>query len=84
MKKTWCIPSGWFTPGSRHRTLDELKNLKIFLPNGALKPITYLATFDSIVAAAEIKRENLQTIGIVSARLENRDLGAPSKILRAS
>lgn len=66
-------------PGSRSRTLEELNNLKIFLPNGNLKPISSLARIDIKSGAAEIHRENLQTIGIVSSRLANRDLGSTIK-----
>ena len=70
-------------PGSRNRSIDELKNLKIFLPNGNLKPISELATVQLKKGSAEINRENLQTMGIVSARLENRDLGSTIKDIKS-
>jgi CzcA family heavy metal efflux pump len=63
-------------PGSRQRTVEDLKKLKIFLPDGRLKPISELATVTINPGAAEIDRENLQSMGVVSARLNNRDLGS--------
>ncbi|MEO6831425.1 MAG: efflux RND transporter permease subunit [Chitinophagaceae bacterium] len=63
-------------PGSRQRTVEDLKKLKIFLPDGSLKPINELATLSINPGAAEIDRENLQSMGVVSARLNNRDLGS--------
>jgi len=70
-------------PGSRNKSLDELKNLKIFLPNGSLKALSELATINLTSGAAQIQRENLQSMGIVSARLENRDLGSTIKNIRS-
>ena len=63
-------------PGIRQRTVEDLKNLKIFLPDGRLKPISELATVNINPGAAEINRENLQSMGVVTARLNNRDLGS--------
>ncbi len=70
-------------PGSRNKSLDELKNLKIFLPNGTLKALTDLASVKMNSGAAQIERENLQTMGIVSARLNNRDLGSTIKDIKS-
>jgi CzcA family heavy metal efflux pump len=69
-------------PGSRNKSLDELKSLQIFLPNGNLKKLTTLATVKLNSGSAQIKRENLQSMGIVSARLENRDLGSTIKDIK--
>ncbi|HUZ57405.1 MAG TPA: efflux RND transporter permease subunit [Hanamia sp.] len=82
-EKNMVYPIRLVYPGSRNRTLEELKNLKIFLPNGNLMPISSLAKIDIKSGAAEINRENLQTIGIVSARLENRDLGSTIKDIKS-
>ncbi|MGN6265348.1 MAG: efflux RND transporter permease subunit [Ginsengibacter sp.] len=70
-------------PGSRYKTLDELKSLPIFLPNGTIKPLNALAAISLHKGAAEIDRENLQSMGIVSARLENRDLGSTIKEIQS-
>jgi CzcA family heavy metal efflux pump len=65
--------------GYLHRSVDQMSRLQIFLPNGKLKPISELATIQVNAGDAEIKRENLQTMGEVTARLEHRDLGSVMK-----
>jgi CzcA family heavy metal efflux pump len=62
--------------GYKNHSIDQLGQLKIFLPSGKLKPIRDLATIQVNAGDAEIKRENLQSMGEVTARLENRDLGS--------
>lgn len=66
-------------PGSRKLSVADIDKLQIFLPNGKLKPITELATVQINPGDAEIQRENLQSMGVVTARLENRDLGSVVK-----
>lgn len=66
-------------PESRRLSMDNINNLQIFLPNGKLKPISELATVKINEGDAEIERENLQSMGVVSARLESRDLGSVMK-----
>lgn len=66
-------------PGSRKISIDDLSSLQIFLPNGKLIPITQLATVKINAGDAEIERQDLQTMGVVTARLENRDLGSVIK-----
>ena len=68
--------------GYQHRSVDQLGRLQIFLPSGKLKPINELATIQVNAGDAEIKRENLQTMGEVTARLENRDLGGVIKEIK--
>ena len=63
-------------PGSRKLSVTDIGNMQVFLPNGKLKPITELATVQVSPGEAEIQRENLQSMGVVTARLENRDLGS--------
>lgn len=63
-------------PNSRKLGIDDIDRLQIFLPGGQLKPITDLATVTVNSGDAEIQRENLQSMGVVSARLDNRDLGS--------
>ena len=51
-------------PGSRkHRAVDDIKQLQIFLPDGRLKPISELATIKLNAGDAEIQRENLAIHG---------------------
>ena len=63
-------------PGSRKLSVAEIERLQVFLPGGKLKPINELAAVQVNSGDAEIQRENLQSMGVVSARLENRDLGS--------
>lgn len=70
-------------PGSTSSSVDDLKNLTIFLPDGRLKPIKELATVNLEPGATQIERENLQSMGVVSARLENRDLGSTMKDIKS-
>jgi CzcA family heavy metal efflux pump len=62
--------------GYKNHSVDQLSRLQIFLPSGKLKAIQELATIQVNEGDAEIKRENLQNMGEVTARLENRDLGS--------
>lgn len=63
-------------PYNRSHSLDDISKMQVFLPSGQLKPITELATVQVNTGDAEIERENLQSMGVITARLENRDLGS--------
>jgi Cu/Ag efflux pump CusA len=65
-------------------SVDDLKKLKVFLPGGGLKAISELATIEVNQGEAEIQRENLQSMGVVTARLKNRDLGSTMKDIQAN
>ncbi len=65
--------------GNSTRSLDEMKRMQIFLPNGQLKSIVSLADVELNKGEAEIQREDMQNIGVVEARLDNRDLGSAIK-----
>jgi CzcA family heavy metal efflux pump len=58
------------------RSLSDIKQLKIFLPNGHSVPISSLVTITAKKGTAEIERENLQMMCVVTARLDYRDLGS--------
>jgi Cation/multidrug efflux pump len=62
--------------GSATRDLNEMKQQQVLLPNGKLKPITSLASVTLVKGDPEVKRENLQSMGVVTARLNSRDLGS--------
>ena len=66
-------------PNSVRQSVEGIKQLQIFSPSGRLIPITDLATVKVNTGDAEIKRENLQSMGVVTGRLENRDLGSTMK-----
>jgi len=71
-------------PDSRSATVTDLGNIQVFLPSGKLRPVTDLAQVTTTAGAAEIKRENLQAMGEVTARLENRDLGSVMKDIQSA
>jgi Cu/Ag efflux pump CusA len=66
-------------PNSRQQSVEGIKQMQIFLPSGQLKSITELASIRLNAGDAEIERENLQSMGVVTSRLENRDLGSTIK-----
>ena len=71
-------------PQSRNSTLESMKNQMIFLPNGKLIPIGSLAKVRIDTGVAELQRENLQSMGVVTARKEGRDIGGIMKDIKSS
>ena len=55
----------------------------ISLPNGTLKPLSEFATVN-ITSGSKVNREDLQTLGIVTARLDNGDLGGTIKEIKTN
>ena len=66
-------------PDAQKSSVNRMKQQFIFLPNGKLKPVTELASIEVKEGAAEITRENSQSVVIVTARLNERDLGSVMK-----
>lgn len=58
-----------------NQSLNDINNSMITLPNGTLKPLSEFADVTITTGTSEINRENLQTVGIVTARLDNNNLG---------
>lgn len=58
---------------------EKLKQLKICTSSGNYCNLESLADFSIQSGISEIERENLQTMGVVTARLNNRDLGSVMK-----
>ncbi len=69
-------------PNSNNLSVSAVNNSLIFLPNGQMKPIKEFANVTLQPGAAEVDREDLQTMGIVTSRLENRDLGSTMKEIK--
>jgi CzcA family heavy metal efflux pump len=69
-------------PGSRNLSIDQLRKLPIFIPNGKRIQLSDLAKVTVSAGDAEVVRENLQPLGVVSARLDNRDLGGTMQDIR--
>jgi CzcA family heavy metal efflux pump len=68
---------------SEKRSLEDIKKLQLFLPNGQSIPISSLVTISAQKGVAEIERENLQMISVVTGRLDNRDLGSVMNDIQA-
>ena len=66
-------------PNALRTSVSSLNNGNILLPNGLLKPISTVANIQIEKGVAEIERENQKMMGVVTARLENRDLGSTLK-----
>jgi Cu/Ag efflux pump CusA len=66
-------------PYAQRANVNSLRNGNIFLPNGLLKPINTVAAVSIDRGVAQIERENQKMMGVVTARLENRDLGSTLK-----
>jgi multidrug efflux pump subunit AcrB len=58
------------------RTLDDLANVPIATPSGALVPLGRVASFSVVSGEPEITRENLQQIVAVTGRITGRGIGA--------
>ncbi len=71
-------------PRSRKISVADLGRLQIFLPNGKLKPIAELASVKINAGDAQIERQDLQSMGKVTARLDNRDLGSVIKDIQTA
>lgn len=63
-------------PGNNSLSAAGIGKLQVFLPDGRLKPVSDMVTVNLVPGDPEIKRENLQNMGVVTARLNQRDLGS--------
>jgi CzcA family heavy metal efflux pump len=69
-------------PASTKNSLENIKNQFVFLPDGKLKPLASLSEVKLKEGVAEINRDNLKSVSIVTARLNNKDLGSAMKEIR--
>jgi len=66
-------------PHNNRTPVEKIKQVKICTSSGEYLPVSKFADFSIQSGLSEIKRENLQTMGVVTARLNNRDLGSVMK-----
>jgi CzcA family heavy metal efflux pump len=66
-------------PKAAQTSLQQFQKTSIFLPNGQLKSLASVAQIGVESGVAEISRENQKMIGVITARLNNRDLGSTLK-----
>lgn len=56
--------------------LEKIKHQLIFLPDGTTRPLTFFCDIQIITGETEQRRENLKSAVVLTARLDNRDLGS--------
>jgi CzcA family heavy metal efflux pump len=66
-------------PEGHKSGVEKMKQQFFFTPDGTLKPLTAFAKVEIKEGVAEINREDLQSMGLVTARLNDRDLGSVMK-----
>jgi len=66
-------------PVNNQTPIEKLKEAKICTSSGDYFPLNNFADFSIKGGVAEIERENLQTMGMITGRLNNRDLGSAMK-----
>jgi len=66
-------------PLNNKTPIEKIKQIKICTSSGDYLALDKFAGFSIHGGVAEIQRENLQTMGVVTARLDNRDLGGVMK-----
>lgn len=66
-------------PDAYKTSVNDLSKTFILLPNGSNVPINKVATIKIGKGVAEINRENQKSMGVITARLNNRDLGSTLK-----
>lgn len=71
-------------PGNRTLAANDIKQMNVSLPDGRLQPITQLAAINIHGGDAEVKRENMQTMGVITARLEGKGLGSVMNEIQSS
>ena len=84
IEKQMLSPIRMVYPGSRALSINDVKNMNIFLAKGQLIPISQVAAVSIDSGSAEINRENLQSMGIITARMEQTDLGTVIKGIKSS
>ncbi len=63
----------------KDNSLEQLKRQLIFLPDGTTRPLSFFCDVKIIPGEIEYRREDLKSVVILTARLENRDLGGAVK-----
>ncbi len=70
-------------PNSTKNSLATMMKQFVFMPDGKLIPLKNLAAIRLKEGVAEINRDNLKSVSIVTARLNNRDLGSAMKEIQS-
>ena len=71
-------------PAALRRSEDDLARLRLRAPDGHLFPLNRVARFERVSGEPQIRRENLQQMIAVTARIEGRDLGSTVRDVKAT
>ncbi|QKG53541.1 efflux RND transporter permease subunit [Hymenobacter sp. BRD67] len=63
-------------------SLAQLQKQVIFLPSGSPRPLPFFATIDVEPGNVELRREDLKSVAVLTARLDGRDLGSAVQAIR--
>ena len=66
----------------RQNSLAQLRKQVIALPNGSVRPLPFFARISVEPGRVELRREDLKSVAVVTARLDGRDLGSAVQDLR--
>ncbi len=66
----------------RQNSLAQLEKQVIALPNGTVRPLTFFATVAVEPGNVELRREDLKSVALVTARLNGVDLGSAIQAIR--
>ncbi len=69
-------------PENNHTPIEKLKDVKVCTPAGDYLPLHLFADFSIKSGVAQIDRENLQTMSMITARLNGIDLGSGMKAIQ--
>lgn len=70
-----AVPIRLIYPNTQNRNLEDIRKAYLFLPSGKSIPIASLVDITVSKGTAEVERENLQMMSVVTGRLDNKDLG---------
>ncbi|MBW4889632.1 efflux RND transporter permease subunit [Mucilaginibacter sp. HMF5004] len=70
-------------PKASQTSVQQFEGTSVFLPGGQVKTLSSLAKVTMQPGVAEIVRENQKMMGVITARLDNRDLGSTLKEIQS-
>ena len=63
----------------KDNSLEKITRQLIFLPDGTTKPLSFFCKTEVITGETDLRREDLKSNVVLTARLNNRDLGSTIK-----
>lgn len=63
----------------KDNSLEKINKQLIFLPDGTTKPLSFFCKTEVITGETDLRREDLKSNVVLTARLNNRDLGSTIK-----